>query len=116
MKSFNLKQALAGKAVISRSGKNVSEIHLFKDSNLEYPLYAIIDGNIDCYTIDGKFDNCVDESPYDLFMKDPEFYINVYSNGGLLTAGAIYNSASEAIENRDNISLVCLGTFRLMKN
>lgn len=65
MKPFNLEQALAGKPVVTRDGREVTELHLFKTVD-KYPLLAVIGENSFGYYRDGCFDNT--ESPLDLLM------------------------------------------------
>lgn len=67
MKEFNLEEALAGSPVITRGGKEVTQIVLFK-ADKEYPLFCVVDEEIISYTKEGKSFSS-GESNYDLFMK-----------------------------------------------
>lgn len=71
MKPFNLKEALAGKKVITRDGSTIRQILIF-NYNIDFPIVALIGDNknemvVKSFTKDGKYISQVD-SGYDLFM------------------------------------------------
>ncbi len=72
MKPFNLEEALKGKSVITRDGRPVNQLTLFKiGSHYLYPLVGVIEGmqDIHRWTADGTY--CVKpegERQVDLFM------------------------------------------------
>ena len=88
MKPFNLEEALAGKPVVTRDGREVTEIHYFKTDKSSYPLGAVIGGNTTWFKLNGK-QNDDPESDYDLFMKEEEvtMYVHVFEtqNGCLVS-------------------------------
>jgi len=89
MKEFNLERALAGEPVVTRTGKKVTELHLFKNEALIQPLYGIIEGDDDVlqWTTFGIY-SPTKETSWDLFMagEKKSVWVNVYedSNGKLL--------------------------------
>lgn len=104
MRPFNLKEALAGKSVVTRDGRPVSQITRFV-ARQSFPVVGVIDGDsIETYTLDGKFFNPTNvehDSGFDLFMNTEikTGFINVYASGGLgsLREGkSIYSSKSIA--------------------
>ena len=55
MKRFNLKKAIDGDEVCTKSGKSAKILLFDRDSNT-FPLVAIINNrNVYCYTADGTF-------------------------------------------------------------
>lgn len=81
MKPFNLDLALKGHPVVTRNGKNVTELHLFKHENLKYPLTACVGGELNQYSTQGEFINNSYHDE-DLFMSETNVdrYFNVYFN------------------------------------
>lgn len=70
MKKFNLEMALEGKPVITRDGRKVEQIKYFENVEIDFPVFAVICGQLDCFTIDGNYsipEN--DLNPKNLFMK-----------------------------------------------
>jgi len=75
MRKFNLEEALNGKPVVTRDGRKVTELHLFK-SNINYPLAGVIEGiddDISTFTTSGKF-SVYNNDYRDLFMAEEGFY------------------------------------------
>ena len=87
MKPFNLKEALAGKPVITLRGVEATQLHLFDIDHI-YPLSAVVEGELIQYTIKGEFRSDY-ESGWDLFMAEVEKaqWINIWEtkNGYILT-------------------------------
>jgi len=80
MKPFNLEEATAGKPVITRDGRKVTEIAYFHTKNSsEFTLVCIVDGMSQWYTKEGSGAINV-QSRNDLFMATPEKWVNVYYN------------------------------------
>lgn len=69
LKPFDLERALAGDPVVTRSGRSVTQLHLF---NIEthYPLHAVVDGVciVLSFTKGGRHEKMADEHVHDLFM------------------------------------------------
>ena len=80
LKPFNLEEALAGKPVVTRGGRKVTEIYHFKTANQDqFPITAIIDKEKFGYDLSGHFMGS-GETEYDLFMAPEtlQVFINVY--------------------------------------
>lgn len=79
MKPFNLERALAGDKVVTRAGKEVTELHYFNTVNTEYMVYAVIDGATYVYNKDGK--RPARNAMQDLLMspKIVTKYVNIYT-------------------------------------
>ncbi len=74
MKKFNLEEALAGKPVVTRDGRKVKELHLFK-TDCEYPLAGVLehDNDVLMFTKEGVFPKYFRENHFDLFMAEKDF-------------------------------------------
>lgn len=117
MKPFNLEAALSGAKVVTRDGREVTEIYLFKNTAIEYPLAAIIDGGVHCFSKSGSDYSNNEESGYDLFMAGTkrEGWVNIYSAdidflGPDVTAGAshIFPTKEIADERSQNGRTACV--------
>lgn len=102
LKPFNLEEALAGRPVVTRDGKQVNEIHRFKsaDRNGQH-LCAISHGESIWFWDDGRYSIPRTETPWDLFMASVEktFWVNLYGENNAGTNGnraAHYSSEAEA--------------------
>jgi len=110
MKPFNLTDAIAGKPVVTRNGKPITEIHLFKECKSKYNVCAVIEGDINNFTLDGKFWKDRDAiHEYDLFMASEKktVWVNVYklkredyNNSTKLSYGH-FNTKEEALSYKD---------------
>lgn len=73
---FDLKKALAGDPVVTRSGEQVTQITLFDVENEhDEQIACVVGGRLAIYHKDGKMDPGID-SRYDLFMKPKTRIIN----------------------------------------
>lgn len=83
MKKFNLKEALAGKPVITRDGDEVTNIVKFDVSDSPYSVAGLHNGNIRTWTDEGIF-NIYQNTLHDmdLFMDSENqiIWINVWKN------------------------------------
>jgi len=72
MKPFDLEKALAGAPVVTRGGREVTQLYLFDVKDDCYPVYGVIhnkNGNyIGCFTKEGR-ELVSRETSSDLFMK-----------------------------------------------
>jgi hypothetical protein len=103
MEKFNLERALAGEPVITRNGKEVTQLVYFHDVIHKDCVYGVIGNQIKNWCIDGKFfHDDPREFGADLFMKPKEnaIWVNVYKRGdGALVVGAFpFKSEAEAKE------------------
>ena len=80
MEKFNLERALAGEPVITRDGREVTQLVKFDAPGANYALRGVSDGEIRSWTTDGRFSTFSENSPKDLFMKPKEnaIWVNVY--------------------------------------
>lgn len=78
---FDLEKALAGEPVITRDGRPVDEVHLFKTDTTEYPLRYVTEGKTLCCDKSGRYWANGAEVSGDLFMapKPVEIYSAVYA-------------------------------------
>jgi hypothetical protein len=108
MKKFNLERALAGEPVVTRNGKKVTELHLFKNETLIQPLYGTVEGDDDVFswTTFGIY-NPGKETSWDLFMagEKKSVWVNVYKNDFIdeFDLGMQHTTLERATNNiRDN--------------
>lgn len=107
MEPFNLERALAVEPVVTRDGRDVTEIHYFKTDQGDYPIVAIIEGSKAAFTEDGFFSSRKCENTFDLFMKPKvvEGWFNVYvNNNGIVVTGVAYPSEEVAKANIAELS------------
>lgn len=70
MKPFNLEKALAGEKIVTRDGREVTQLTRFSVLG-NYPLYAVVNGSLYSFDIDGRW-STGQELTYDLFMAEHE--------------------------------------------
>ena len=80
MKPFNLQEALAGKPVVTRNGKEVTGFTKFADLKEPFKYAAILAGEIYTFTAEGKFLSSKADNPHDLVMvvEKHQVFINIY--------------------------------------
>ena len=101
MKKFNLQKALEGAKVVTRAGKDVTQLTIFNIGNTIL-LAAVIDNEICKFlengTCDFLYNGC--QSNNDLFMDAPEIWVNIYySKEKGVWGSQFYESKEEAKEN-----------------
>jgi hypothetical protein len=96
MKPFDLEKALASpEKVVYRNGEVPLEWHYFEKKKSVYRVLTIDkDGNERMNMITGEANNGGRVSTHDLFLKEPEMFVNRYENDE--KTSQIYNSISEA--------------------
>ena len=100
LEKFDLGKALNGAKVVTRDGREVTELTKF-DIPGPYPVLGVVEGVISNWTIDGSFLPPFEENR-DLFLAvEPQsIWVNVYkSNDGDLHLGISHNTKEEAIIN-----------------
>lgn len=100
MKPFNLEEALAGKPVITRDGREVTQLTKFDTNYEKYTLYGVVNNIILRWANDGIF--CLNEiNKADLFMKSQKrsIWVNVYDNGKEIWLGCSYDTKEGALIN-----------------
>lgn len=102
MKPFNLAEALAGKPVVTRDGRNVTGIAHLPSITHDFRVIALINGHMSTFTERGTWcPNAGADS--DLFMAEEtrEWFVNVYPEDRYPAA---YASIAEAdVCSRDRI-------------
>lgn len=69
LKPFDLEKALAGAKVVTRDGREVSEIVLLKTLRSgRFPVITVVNGMREEYAMDGTYNEEKSESNYDLFL------------------------------------------------
>jgi hypothetical protein len=71
MKPFDLEAALAGAPVVTRDGREVTQLKLFELTGKE-PLYGVIENNVYRWDFNGVFRPDGTKTSYDLFMFEAE--------------------------------------------
>ena len=84
MKTFNLQEALAGKPVVTRDGRKVTQLHLF-ECDAKFPLFVVIGGigGITAFRKDGSWSGFSNtDAGADLFMAPVEktVWVNLYND------------------------------------
>jgi hypothetical protein len=82
MKKFNIEEALAGKPVVTRDGRKVGQLAHFKGTSTDYPVYAVLDSELEVFTEDGRWTTQDPASRHDLFMESAkrEGWVNIYDS------------------------------------
>jgi hypothetical protein len=84
MKRFNLKKALAGEPVVTREGYKVTGLQHYEDADQnDFCITALIHGNrksVETFRTNGSYNSCNEENLFDLFMAEPEKWVNIYYN------------------------------------
>jgi len=95
MLPFDLTKALAGHPIQYRNGEVPLEWHYFEKSQAVYPLTTISQNGTEMnHTPKGKRNAHEQHSPFDLFLKEPEMFVNADSEGK--STGRIYRSYEQA--------------------
>jgi hypothetical protein len=98
LEKFDLEKALNGAKVVTRDGREVSQLTKFECINL-YSLVGVVDGVIKRWTEQGKFDTePVEESHLDLFIavEPKRIWVNVYVSHDTIQTSANYNTLEAA--------------------
>ena len=98
-KPFDLERALAGDKVVTARGMEISELHYFKTMLGGFPIFAVVNGAIQRFSISGEWYYHDSERTSHLLMapKTNRFvaWVNVYRYG---IACVTYNTKKEAEE------------------
>ena len=80
LKPFNLEAALKGEKVVTRDGREVTDIAHLPSSMLGYTVVGVLDGNITAFTEKGEFCPKTHYLDNDLFMapKERVVWANLY--------------------------------------
>lgn len=92
MRPFNLQEALAGKPVITRDGRKVTEIYHLKTATVGVQsVLFIVDGYVESCNTDGRYST--KDCSYDLFMapESIEVWVNVWRGND----GKVFTTSEE---------------------
>ncbi len=84
MIKFDLEKALAGDKVVTRDGREVTQLHYFKGVDVGREcIYGFLDGDVREYFDGGVYNVESNENANDLFMAPKQLsgFVNVYNNG-----------------------------------
>lgn len=93
MKPFDLQRALAGDKVVTRDGREVTQLHFFDLPNSDYPVFGVMNNEIRSWPKNGQIRSDGVLSNGDLFMalKTVKRWVNFYQ-----CYSYSYNSKDEA--------------------
>lgn len=96
-KPFDLERALAGDKVVTANGREVTELHYFKTMLGGFPIFAVVNGAIHRFTIEGEWYYHDSEGKSHLLIapktKKFQAWTNVYNWG---ISGVSYDTKSKA--------------------
>lgn len=99
LQEFNLEKALAGDPVVTRDGREVTQLHLFRAKDEEYPLIGVVDKQVEAFTDEGRYLNR-GRNRKDLFMapKKLQGYVVLYKDHDLLISRTFaYSDSTELV-------------------
>ena len=106
MKPFDLEKALAGAKVVTRDGREVTQLTKF-DVRGDFPLTGIIQNQRESFKLNGKYSDHI-ESHYDLFMapQKQSIWVNVYSSEKGKLFCLTYYSKQEANKSQSSANFI----------
>jgi hypothetical protein len=99
LKPFDLEAALNGAAVVTREGKEVTEVVVLKNTFYGKNVLALINNGLYSFKQDGKVEEDA-EHFNDLFMKPQQVtkWVNIYAlASGNFTTGEMFDTQDQAI-------------------
>jgi hypothetical protein len=105
MKPFDIEKALDGEPVVTRSGQPVTELTLFYATKEEYCLRGVLEHEIMGWSVSGEYDKNIENHSRDLFMAEPERWVNIHFNAKpqRFFGGLIYESEADALKDKDKM-------------
>jgi hypothetical protein len=103
LKPFDLEAALNGAAVVTRAGKEVTEVIVLKTVIYGRNVLAVINGDLYSFNQNGRVDGDI-EHPNDLFMKPTQVtkWVNIYKNSsGYYCGNHFHLTKEQALENNE---------------
>lgn len=102
---FDLQRALAGDKVVTRDGREVTQLQKF-DCDSEYCLVGIFEGQIESWTHTGRYIENKKELSLNLFMapKTVKRWVNFYKN----ERATHYETENEAKEHADTFLAIAI--------
>lgn len=114
MKPFNLKKALAGAPVVTRDGREVTQlVHFIDAPHSTYTIHGVVSNTIEEWTDEGVFCTYDDDCELDLFMASKKVWVNLYagpspSDMDSEVYGYKYPSKSDADKGAGNSRIACV--------
>jgi hypothetical protein len=107
LEKFDLQKALNGAKVVTRDGKELTQLHIFANVESHYPVYGCIENGIARWTTDGCFLNNDSKNENDLFIEVEikSVWVNVYK---IIKTDEIYIDSNLFKSEKDAIN----GIFR----
>jgi len=108
---FNLEKALAGEKVVTRDGREVTQLHVFTAQQTQ-TLYGVMQGTVEQWNCLGQYHAGENVHSTNLFMAPKKLsgFVNVYDDGRHGTVHKTRTAADEWAEDmpRDCIRLTCI--------
>jgi hypothetical protein len=108
-KPFDLKRALAGDKVVTSGGAEVTEIQYFKTLLSDYPIFAVVSGTMQRFSISGDWYYQDSANNTRLLMapktKKFEAWVSVYPTG---FGGVTWNNEYDA-----SVGMSCIKTIKI---
>lgn len=106
MRPFDLEKALAGAKVVTRDGREVTQLTKF-DTCRDWCLIGLLDGDFRSYDVNGKYKRN-EESDKDLFMahEKQSIWVNVYSSEKGKLFCLTYYSKQEANKSQSSANFI----------
>ena len=112
-KPFNLEEALNGAKVVTRSGREVTQLHKF-DVKKSHSLWGVLDDEVASWTIKGEFWDKENNDSKDLLLvvEPKRIYLNVYEhNNKIVVSQMSFSNRENAIKDKNNYE----GSFTFCK-
>lgn len=111
MNQFNLKEALEGKPVVTRDGRKVTQLHLFKDINEDSAacVYAVVEGIVLPFDSKGVNKGLFRDHTSDLFMATEKItkWVRIYRRKGEKDCFAVTMLSDSEKEAQDEGKRMC---------
>ena len=109
MNKFDLKEALAGAKVITRDGREVTQLHVFDVENIK-TLYGVMESQVETWNCLGEYHVGVCGHPTNLFMAPKKLsgFVNIY-----LSAADSFSTrqAADDMASPERITCIDLSQF-----
>ncbi len=107
-KPFNLERALAGDKVVTRDGREITEIYYFKTLPDAFPVVSVIDGSLFRFNKEGR--SLYRANDKDFLLMSPktkkfEAWVSVYPTG---FGGVTWNNEYDA-----SVGMSCIKTIKI---
>ena len=106
MIKFDLEKALAGEKVVTRDGREVTQLHVFNcGDDVEYNVYGVVGCGVEDFSVKGKWAH--GENELDLFMAPKKLsgFVNVYKQGA---CDVIFGTKEAADEHHTRNRVACI--------